>query len=194
MNAKPPQKHEKDQRAQKTSEYGTVIEPGTLRLERVLPGPIERVWAYLTVSEKRGIWLASGQMELRVGGRVELHWRPEKLSAEKTPPDKCNKPECGDTMHGNITRYDPPHVLSYTWGDKPEISEVTFELTPRGSDVLLVITHRRLRDRKRIISVASGWHTHIGILIDLLRSREPRPFWSTITALEDEYEKRIAAV
>ena len=192
MNAK--SRSEKGQRDQTTGEYGIVTEPGTLRLERVLPGPIERVWAYLTESEKRGKWLAAGQMELSVGGRVELHWRPENLSAEKTPPDKYKSPECGDTMHGSITRCDPPHVLSYTWGEKPEISEVTFELSPRGEDVLLVITHRRLGDRERIVSVASGWHTHVDILVDHLNSREPRPFWSTITRLEVEYQKRIAAV
>jgi uncharacterized protein YndB with AHSA1/START domain len=190
MNAKTRQ--EKGQRGT-TADFGIVTEPGTLRLERALPGPIERVWAYLTESEKRGKWLAAGQMELWVGGRVELHWRPETLSAEKTAPDKYKQPECGDTMHGTITRYDPPHVLSYTWGDKPEISEVTFELSPRGEDVLLVITHRRLGDRKRIVSVASGWHTHVGILVDHLHSREPQPFWSTITRLEDEYDQRIAA-
>lgn len=27
--------------------YGTVIAPNTIRFERLLPGPIERVWAYL---------------------------------------------------------------------------------------------------------------------------------------------------
>ena len=51
-------------------EFGVVPEARTLRMRRVLPGPIERVWAYLTESEKRGRWLASGPMELNVGGRV----------------------------------------------------------------------------------------------------------------------------
>jgi uncharacterized protein YndB with AHSA1/START domain len=132
-------------------------------------------------------------MELRVGGRVELNWRHAELSAEKTPPDRYKKSECAGTMYGRITRCDPPHLLSYTWSDKPEDSEVTFELSPRAGAVLLVITHRRLGDRKRIVSVASGWHTHVGILIDHLDSREPRPFWSTMTELEAEYEKRIVA-
>ena len=36
------------------SEFGVVTEARTLRIRRVLPGPIERVWAYLTESEKRG--------------------------------------------------------------------------------------------------------------------------------------------
>ena len=44
--------------------YGVVIAPNTIRFERLLPGPIERVWAYLTESEKRAKWLASGAMDL----------------------------------------------------------------------------------------------------------------------------------
>jgi len=98
-----------------------------------------------------------------------------------------------DTMQDASRRCDPPRLLSYTWGDEAEASEVTFELSSRAGDVLLVITHRRLGDRKRIVGVASGWHTHVGILIDHLYSREPRPFWTTMTRLQDEYEKRIAA-
>ena len=31
----------------------TMIEPGTVKLERLLPGPVERVWAYITESDKR---------------------------------------------------------------------------------------------------------------------------------------------
>jgi uncharacterized protein YndB with AHSA1/START domain len=184
---------EKGQQGQSTNDYGAVTEPGTLRLERILPGPIERVWAYLTESEKRGKWLAPGAMELRAGGRVELNWRHADLSAEKTPPANYDNSECADILRGRITRCDPPNALSYTWGDGADASEVTFELSPRAGEVLLVITHRRLGDRKRIVGVASGWHTHVGILIDHLHSREPRPFWTTFVRVEGEYEKRIAA-
>jgi uncharacterized protein YndB with AHSA1/START domain len=55
------------------SEYGIVTEAGAVRFERLLPGPIEHVWAYLTQSDKRGTWLAAGPMDARVGGRVDLH-------------------------------------------------------------------------------------------------------------------------
>jgi len=30
------------------SAYGVLSEPATLRIQRRLPGPIERVWAYIT--------------------------------------------------------------------------------------------------------------------------------------------------
>ena len=31
-------------------ESAAFVEPGTVKMERLLPGPVERVWAYLTGS------------------------------------------------------------------------------------------------------------------------------------------------
>ena len=61
----------------KPDPYGELIEPATLKIQRVLPGPIERVWAYLTQGELRRQWLAAGQMELqsRRAVRVRLAQR-----------------------------------------------------------------------------------------------------------------------
>src|SRR5205814_2648117 len=70
---------------------GTSPEQATVRLERMLPGPIERVWAYLTDSEKRKTWFAGGVFDLRVGGRAELHFDHSLLSAEKSPPEMQGK-------------------------------------------------------------------------------------------------------
>jgi uncharacterized protein YndB with AHSA1/START domain len=172
------------------NEYGVVTEPGTVRLERVLPGPIERVWAYLTESDKRGKWLALGDMDLRVGGRTELTFHSSDLSPNREPtPDRFKQYE-NFSFQGRITRCEPPRVLSHTWG---EHSEVTFELTPRGADVVMVLTHRKLAGRGEMLSVSSGWHTHVGILIDILNDRTPPGFWSTYAQVEAEYEKRIRA-
>lgn len=60
--------------------YGVPLEPGTLQLERLLPGPIERVWSYLVEPEKRRKWFAGGQMEQRNGGYMELQFRHRELS------------------------------------------------------------------------------------------------------------------
>lgn len=176
------------------SEYGVVTEPGTVRIERVLPGPIERVWSYLTDSEKRGKWFASGPMELRPGGRVELHFKHADLSPHKEPtPERYRKYDEGVTSYGRVARCEPPNLLAFSWGEESgNDSEVTFELTPRGEEVFLVVTHRRLADRKAMVSVSSGWHAHLAILIDHLEGHEPRPFWSTHARLEADYEQRIA--
>jgi uncharacterized protein YndB with AHSA1/START domain len=172
------------------SQHGTITEPGTIRFERLLPGPIERIWAYLTESDKRGKWLASGTAEPRVGGRVELHFRHRDLSPQAAPvPDKYKRYENGASFTGEVTRCEPPHLLSHTWGDG---SEVTFELTPRGDEVLLVLTHRRLTPAS-MTSVAGGWHTHLDILADHLHGRVPQPFWSAHAQVEAEYERRLGA-
>ena len=55
--------------------YGFLTEPSTLTIQRLLPGPIERVWAYLTESNLRRQWLAAGDMEMKVGAPFELPMR-----------------------------------------------------------------------------------------------------------------------
>jgi uncharacterized protein YndB with AHSA1/START domain len=176
------------------NDYGVVTEPGTLRLERTLPGPIERVWSYLTESDKRAQWLAGGAFDLRQGGRVELTFHNSDLSPNREPTPERFKEYDRATFEGRITRCEPPRLLAYTWAESwGSPSEVTFELTPRGRDVHLVLTHRRLVTREALVNVAGGWHTHLGILIDVLDGREPPGFWSTHAKIEAEYERRIAA-
>jgi len=176
----------------RSEEYGTSPEPGTVRIERYLPGPVERIWAYLTEGEKRGKWLATGEMELRVGGRVEHHFLHADLSPEKVPPPKYAAAEAGHTMYGTVTRCEPPRLLAYTWGNEADDSEVTYELVPRGDEVLLVVTQRRLRGRAGMANVAAGWHTHLGLLLDHLEGRAARGFWSGHASAEAEYTRRFA--
>ena len=95
-----------------TSKMGTSTEPGTVRLERLLPGPIERVWAYLTESDKRATWFAAGTFDLRVGGKADLHFNHANLSSEKRPPDEYK--DMKTDYPGKITRLEPPRLLSYT--------------------------------------------------------------------------------
>lgn len=175
------------------SDYGVITEPRTIVFRRVLPGPIERVWAYLTESEKRAKWLASGPMDLHAGGLVELHFHHADLSPEADAiPEKYKHCENGVTQVGHVIRCEPPRLLSQTWGEGVNgASEVTFELTPEGEDVLLTLTHRKLRDRDEMLSVAGGWHAHLGILVDHLNDRIPPPFWTTHRRLEGIYDGRI---
>jgi len=171
-----------------TSSMGTSTEQRSVRLERLLPGPIERVWAYLTEADKRATWFAGGTFDLRVGGRADLHFDHSNISSEKTPDEyKSKKSDWSET----ITRVEPPRLLSYTFGPAGPESEVTFELETRGKDVLLVITHVRIADRKTMVGVAGGWDAHVGILSDRLNGVEPRPFWTTHARLKREYEAKL---
>jgi uncharacterized protein YndB with AHSA1/START domain len=176
------------------SNYGSFIAPGTIRFERLLPGPIERVWAYLTESEKRAKWLAAGEMDLRVGGRIELIFRHSDLSPKAEQiPEKYKQYQYGTAFGGQITAIDPPRLLRHTWAESSDdYSEVTYELFPQGDNVLLVLTHRRLGDdREILVSVASGWHTHLGILIDTMNGLTPKGFWAVHEQMEREYEERL---
>ena len=168
-------------------QYGSVSPDGTFRIERVLPGPIERIWAYLTDPEKRRKWFASGPMDLHVGGSVALRFHFPELTTESTPPGKQESCE----VPGRITQYQPPHLLSYTWGEGADASEVTFELSEQAPNVLLVITHRRLGEREKRISVASGWHAHLCLLEEHLKGNQPSPFWSINSRMQQEYRARF---
>ena len=172
--------------------YATVIAPLTVRIERTLPGPIERVWSFLTESEPRGRWLASGDMQLKVGGRVEHVFNNSKLTEnDVAPPPKYAQYADENRMQGRVLACEPPRLLAYSWGEGADASEVRFELSTQGNDVRLVLTHSRLPNREQMLSVAGGWHTHLDILADHLNGRTPPGFWATHTRLEAEYAKRI---
>jgi len=149
-----------------------LIKPSTVRLERLLPGPLERVWAYLVESDKRARWLAGGEFELRVGGKIELVFENDKLSEESRDFGTRR-------FEGKITRLEPMKLLAHTWNWDGKPSAVTYELEARGKDVLLTIHHNLPDDAGLLRGVGGGWATHVGILEDQLKGVKPRPFWST---------------
>ncbi|ACE84734.1 SRPBCC family protein [Cellvibrio japonicus] len=176
------------------SDYGVLTAPDTLRIERLLPGPIERVWQYLTESDKRATWLAAGDVEARVGGRVDHIFRNSQLSPENDlPPPKYANCAGDVSMRGTVTAWEPLRRLSYIWNQgSAEESEVSFELAPQQGQVKLTVTHRRLTNPGERLSVAGGWHTHLNILRDRLEGKTPQGFWRVHAQLEQEYAVRLA--
>jgi uncharacterized protein YndB with AHSA1/START domain len=170
-------------------ENGRFAGPGELRIVRNLPGPIERVWEYLTDADKRGRWFAGGPMEPRKGGKITLRFRHKDLAPQETPPagyEKYHDP--GASMEGVVTRFEPPHVLAYTFGG-PD-SEVTFELTEQGENVRLVLIHRaKGEDLDYMADFGAGWHTHVSHLLALLEGAKAPPFWPEHTRLKAVYAK-----
>jgi uncharacterized protein YndB with AHSA1/START domain len=168
--------------------YGALTEPATLTIERLLPGPIERVWAYLTESELRRKWLAAGSMEMKVGAPFEFVWRNDEL----TDPPGQRPTDFGDEhrMQSRITEVDPPRKLAFSWQGSGDVS---FELEPRGDHVLLIVIHRRLPDRATLLKVGAGWHMHLDILVARATGKQPAPFWEGWSQLQKEYDKRMPA-
>jgi uncharacterized protein YndB with AHSA1/START domain len=168
--------------------YGALTEPATLKIQRLLPGPIERAWAYLTESDLRRQWLAAGDMEMKVGAPVELVWRNDEL----TNPPGQRPPGFPDEhrMQSQITELDPPRKLAITWGSTGAVS---FELEPKGNNVLLTVIHRRVTDRATLLNVSGGWHMHLDTLVARMTGKEPAPFWEGWSRLKKEYERRMPA-
>ncbi len=174
-------------------DYAQFPAPGEIRILRTLPGPVERLWQYLTDPEKRARWFAGGPMEPKTGGKMELFFRHKDIAPSETPPaEYAHVQDPGFTMPGTILRWDPPRVLSYTFSDD---SDVTFELIPQGDTgktVLLILTHRsRGTDLPEVGNYAGGWHTHLAILIALLEGKTPPGFWATHARLKAHYEKQL---
>lgn len=172
-------------------EHAVLVAPGTVRIERLLPGPIERIWAYLIESEKRRQWLAAGEMEARPGGRVEFIWRNSELGKNDVPPPAGQPDEV--VMRAEIVECDPPRLLVITWNAPApgHGSQVRFELAPRRDKVELVITHSGLAIVDDMTKVSGGWHTHLDILAACLDGREPEGFWRSYARLSPEYAKRL---
>lgn len=159
--------------------------PATIRFERMLPGPIERCWQWLTDSDLRRRWLAAGDMPAETGGVFELVWRNDEL----TVPSGYRPAGFGEEhrMKSRIVAYDPPHKLIFTWGETGEV-EITLE--PKEEEVALRLVHRRLSDdRSARLNVSAGWHAHLDLLVARASGAEPTaPHWNHWSALRSRYD------
>jgi uncharacterized protein YndB with AHSA1/START domain len=176
-------------------QHGKFIGPAEVRFVRTLPGPIERVWEYLTDPEKRARWFAGGPMEQRAGGKMRLTFRHKNIAPDETPPKEHEvHHNAGVSMDGVVTRCEPPRVLAFTFGSDGE-SEVTIELTPQGKNVQFVLSQRASgSDMPYMADFGAGWHTHFVQLIALLEGAPRPPFWPLHAKFKADYEKlRIAA-
>jgi uncharacterized protein YndB with AHSA1/START domain len=168
--------------------HGVLTDGTTLRIQRRLPGPIERVWSYLTDSDLRRQWLAAGTMTLQAGTTFELVWRNDELSDSAS-----ERPDGFSAESRAVCRFEDvqaPHRMRYVW---PDVGEVSFELEPVGDDVLLTLTHRRLSGERLILNVCAGWHAHLALLVARLENATPPSLWATWKRLRQEYEERACA-
>lgn len=170
-----------------------LVAADTVRMERLLPAPIDRVWAWLTDPDKRALWLAGGPMELRPGGAVELVFRHAELSSRQSPlPERYAHLASGHVLRGKVLAVDPPHLLSFTWGSEPEASVVTIELRAQGTLVRLRLTHSGIRSPAELTETTSGWHTHADMLESRLAGHEPDAFWARHALIDALYRRREA--
>jgi uncharacterized protein YndB with AHSA1/START domain len=137
-------------------DFGVVLDAQSVRFVRDLPGPIERVWEYLTQSDLREKWLYGGEIPHEPGAEFgRFSWEGEGG-------------EPGGSFHFVVRVYEAPRVLEYDWieASAPEgikTSHVRFELEPVGERVRLTLTHRAIAP-DAFQSIAAGWHAHLDTL------------------------------
>ena len=168
--------------------WGVLTEPATLTIRRVLPGPIERVWAHLTESDLRRRWLASGTMELAVGAPFELVWRNDELT--EPPGERPPGFAAEHRMQSRISECEPPRRLSFAWQNSGDVTIALDELA--NGQVLLTLTHRRLPDAASL-NIAAGWHAHLDLLVAAATEAKKAPFWESWKRLRDAYAARLSA-
>ena len=154
--------------------HGELIDQQTLRFERLLPGPIERVWDYLTKAELRAKWFADGEMEPKNGSALTLVWRNDELGARPGSPPEHMK-GFGGTHHSQNV------VLAW----------VEFLLEAEGDKVRLTLTHSRLSKSDNRYKFASGWHIHLLMLSELLAGDVKSNFWESFDGMPLVYAKRF---
>ena len=176
------------------NKFGERIGSDAVRFQRLLPGPIERVWSWVTESEKRQQWLAGGEFELKENGDAELIFNNASLSdADDVPPEKYRK-YAGEVRYAcKVKRVEEPHLISFDWFEAEGFSsEVTIKLEAQGDKVLLTLTHRLLTDLDALSSAMGGWHVHLDIMAAKLSGETPLSFWSAHTAMDSAYLKKMA--
>lgn len=177
------------------NDFGILTDKETIVFKRLLLGSIEQIWACLTESEHKAKWLAGGDVEPFVGGKVTHHFNHPSLSDENEElPEKYSDIGETSTSFGKVTQYSPYSLLAYTWDEGDwGTSEVIFELSEQEpGSVLLVLTHKRIPDNKDFkIGLGAGWHTHLNILRDVLEGNSAKGFWKVHMPLENKYGEII---
>jgi len=158
------------------TDLAAISDRSTLIFVRHFPGPIERVWAYLTDPKLLATWFSDGIVSDRVGGDVRF--------------------EIGAT--GHLTAYQPPTLLEYTWNEEESScgpvanALVRWELAEDGDDVRLTLTHSRLPE-KELLAHGAGWHTFLDRLAAHVDGRDPQPVDELFERFKAEYAPLVQA-
>jgi uncharacterized protein YndB with AHSA1/START domain len=125
---------------------GEIIPESAVRFVRELDARPEKIWAFLTDSEKLPEWYGEGAIEPREGGAVSL---------------------MGGHIRGVVTGWRPNEFLGYTWnvfspGEKVSRFPISYlEFTLEGSKLTLI--HRPIPEAMQKQTMM-GWHTMLDLI------------------------------
>jgi uncharacterized protein YndB with AHSA1/START domain len=170
---------------------GSILDLHTVEFKRLIPGPIELAWDYLTKPELLKTWFANVSLEPCVGGAVVVHFG-----------DGDHTCDTGG-IRGTVREFREPHVIAFTWfqqrlqpdGSRKSSDEgaVRFELAERGDKVLLTLLHTGL-PLHELANHSAGWNAYLDNLDSLMSGRGTIDFMAVFQELHPRYAERIAAL
>jgi uncharacterized protein YndB with AHSA1/START domain len=150
--------------------------PDTIRLERMLDAPIDKVWRYLTEGELRQQWFMGGT-DARPNAEFELVVDHDRLSGDEVPYPESYAAFKGAVWTERVIRFEPPHLLETTF-QSGKNGNVTYELTADGERTRLVLTHSGITSPTGSQDFGTGWNSHMTVLQEKLAGRGVRDFWA----------------
>lgn len=130
----------------------------TVRMQRRLPHPPEKVWRAITQPQHLAAWFPA---EVTIDGdHISYGFGPD----------------------GRILDNDPPRLFTHTWGD----DHLRWELQPDGDGTLLTFTHT-FTDRHGAASFAAGWHTCLMAMLAHLDERPFADDPTAMARLHEDY-------
>ena len=149
-----------------------------LRFERRLAHSPERVWRALTEPEELRQWFPTDiEGERRLGAKLRFVFRDDAPKAADMPELLEHDPV---DLDGELTEFDPPRVLAYTWGDE----HLRWELEPTADGCRLAFAHT-FDERsgiphpagvlRRAARDASGWEVCLDALEGTLKGSQGEP-------------------
>jgi uncharacterized protein YndB with AHSA1/START domain len=119
-------------------------------VERFMPHAAEKIWRALTSSQLVSEWLMQNDFVAQVGHRFTFRAKPV--------------PGWSGVTNCEVLQVEPPHLLSYSWGDGSESDSglrtiVTWTLMPEGEGTRVRMEQSGFRpqDERGYQGMGSGW-------------------------------------
>ena len=155
--------------------YASIADTPTLRFERRLSHPVERVWRAITERDDLGHWFPSKVVVAELAPAAEMTFEFENMPVDAP-----------STMTGRVTDFDPPRVFAFTWGPPGQEDHLRFELEPVQQECTLRLTVA-LGTRDKAARDAAGWHVCLDRLEEHLGGDVEGGEWR---GYYDQYQRR----
>ena len=132
------------------------------------------VWAMLTDPARLPLWLAPGEIELRLGGAARLDFV-----------------DSGTVIDSHVTALVPGSLLEYSWSGPGEPARpVRWELTPENGGAQLTLTVRT-PEGEDAGRACAGWEAHLEMLAAALEGVPIKFPFETFKAARDAYRAQL---